>query len=194
MSGPRPASITLSARQRAALQQLGRCQTACVRLARRVGVLLALADDPCLERVATAQGLTRVSVRLWRDRWLKAADRLTAAEAEGASDPDLLVLIEDALDDAPRPGGPATFTPEQVVAIVAVACEPPSKSGRPISHWTHAELADEAIRRGIARSISPRSVGRFLKGSGPATPPQPLLAQRQPARSGGVPPAIDGGL
>jgi len=193
MSGPRPASITLSARQRGALQQLSRCQTASVRLARRVAVLLALADDPCLERVAAGQGLTRVSVRLWRDRWLSAAPRLAAAEVD-ASDADLLGLIEAALDDAPRPGGPATFTAEQLVAIVAVACEPPEESGRPISHWTHAELADEVKKRRIVESISPRSVGRFLKGGGPAAAPQPLLAQRQPARAGGVPPAVGGSL
>ncbi|OLE69722.1 MAG: hypothetical protein AUI36_04550, partial [Cyanobacteria bacterium 13_1_40CM_2_61_4] len=178
----RPASVTLSARQRAALEHLGRCQTASVRLARRVAVLLALADGHCLERVAMGQGLTRASVRLWRDRWLEAAPALAAAEAESASDQDLLGLIESALDDAPRPGGPATFSAEQIVAIVALACEPPEKSGRPISHWTHAELADEVKKRGIARSISPRSVGRFLKGGGPAAAQEPLLAQRQPAR------------
>jgi putative transposase len=194
MSGPRPASVTLSARQRSALEHLRRCQTASARLVRRASVLLALALDPCLERVAIDQGLTRVSVRLWRDRWLHAADRLHAAEAEGASDQDLLALIECALDDAPRPGGPATFTPQQIVAIVAVACEPPEKSDRPISHWTHAELADEVKKRRIVRDISPRSVGRFLKGSGPSAAQEPLLAQRQPARSGGLPPAIDGGL
>jgi Homeodomain-like domain len=180
MSGPRPASVTLSARQRSWLEHLGRCQTASVRLARRVNVLLALADDPCLEKVAQSQGLTRVSVRLWRDRWLDAADGLAAAEADGVCDPNLLDLIEAALDDAPRPGGPAAFSAEQIVAIVAVACEPPSKSGRPISHWTHAELADEVKKRQIVKSISPRSVGRFLKGGGPAASPQPLLAQRQP--------------
>jgi putative transposase len=181
MSGPRPASITLSARQRSLLEHLRRCQTASVRLARRVAVLLALADDPCLERVASDQGLTRVSVRLWRDRWLHASDRLRAAEADDPSDQDLLELIQAALDDAPRPGGPATFTPEQIVAIVAVACEPPEKSGRPISHWTHVELADEVKKRHIAKDISPRSVGRFLKGSGPSAAQKPLLAQRQPA-------------
>jgi putative transposase len=194
MSGPRPASITLSPRQRAALEHLGRCQTASVRLVRRANVLLALAGDPCLEAVAQGQGLTRVSVRLWRDRWLQAADRLAAAEAGGVCGPDLLDMIEAALDDAPRPGGPATFSAEQVVRIVAVACEPPEKSGRPISHWTHAELADEVKKRGIVGSISPRSVGRFLKGGGPSASQEPLLAQRQPARPGGVSPAIGGGL
>jgi putative transposase len=181
MSGPRPASITLSARQRSALEHLCRCQAASVRLVRRAGVLLALADDPCLERVASDRGLTRVSVRLWRDRWLEAADRLRDAEAEvEASDQDLLALIGDALGDAPRPGGPATFTAEQIVQIVAVACEPPEKSGRPISHWTHAELADEVKKRQIVKDISPRSVGRFLKGGRPAASQEPLLAQRQP--------------
>ena len=44
MSGPRPTSITLSARQRASLEQLRRCQTAPVRLARRVGILGAAHD------------------------------------------------------------------------------------------------------------------------------------------------------
>ena len=144
-------------------------------------ILLALADHPCLERVASDQGLTRVSVRLWRDRWLDAKDRLLAVEADGVSDQDLLGLIEDALDDAPRPGGPATFSPEQIVQIVAVACEPPEKSGRPISHWTHAELADEVKKRRIVQDLSPRSVGRFLKGGGPPAAQEPLLAQRQPA-------------
>src|SRR3954468_17561493 len=181
MSGPRPASITLSARQRAALEHLGRCQTASVRLVRRAAVLLALAGDPCLEKVAQGQGLTRVSVRLWRDRWLDAKDRLLAVEADGGSDQGLLELIEDALDDAPRPGGPATFSPEQIVQIVAVACEPPSKSGRPISHWTHRELADEVKKRQIVKNIAPRSVGRFLKTGRVATPSQPLLAQSRPA-------------
>jgi putative transposase len=194
MSGPRPVSITLSARQRSLLEHLRRCQTAEVRLIRRVLVILALAANPCLEAVAKDQRLTRVSVRLWRDRWLDAAAALAAAESDEADDQDLLGLIEAALDDAPRPGGPATFSPEQIVQIVALACEPPEKSGRPISHWTHAELADEVKKRGIAKSISPRSVGRFLKGGGPPAAQEPLLAQRQPARPGGLPPAIDGGL
>jgi putative transposase len=93
----------------------------------------------------------------------------------------LRTLLEQVLDDAPRPGKPATFSPEQIVQIVALACEPPEKSGRPISHWTARELADEAKKRQIVRDISPRSVGRFLKTGRLAAAPQPLLAERQPA-------------
>jgi hypothetical protein len=38
-----------------------------------------------------------------------------------------------------------------------------SWSGRPITHWTNAELAAESIKRGIVPSISPSQVGRYLR-------------------------------
>jgi putative transposase len=180
MSGPPPATISLTARQRCLLGQIQKRQTAPQRLVRRVVVLLALAANPCVQATAADLGLNRISVRLWRDRWLAAADALAQAEQDNVSDPQLLSMIEQALDDAPRPGGPATFSPEQIVQIVAVACEPPDKSGRPISHWTARELADEAKKRKIVKAISPRSVGRFLKTGRLTAAPQPLLAQRQP--------------
>jgi len=88
---------------------------------------------------------------------------LAAAEAKGVNDKQLTQLIISVLQDSERPGTPANFSTEQVVQIVALACESPSESGRPVSHWTPAELADEAVKRGIVEEISPRSVGRFLK-------------------------------
>ena len=181
MSGPPPATIDLSTRQRALLEQIRHRQTASQRLVRRVLILLALAVNPCLQTTARNLGLNRISVRLWRDRWRDAAEALAQAEKDDLPDNQLLGLIAGILDDAPRPGGPATFSPEQIVQIVAVACEPPEKSGRPISHWTHRELADEVKKRQIVRDIAPRSVGRFLKTGRVAAPSQSLLAQRQPA-------------
>jgi homeodomain-containing protein len=181
MSGPPPATIELSTRQRALLEQLRQRQTAPQRLVRRVHILLALAANPCLQITARDLGLNRISVRLWRDRWLDAAEALAQAEKDDLSDQQLLGLIAGILDDAPRPGGPATFSPEQIVQVVAVACEPPEKSGRPISHWTHRELADEVKKRQIVKDIAPRTVGRFLKTGRPAAPSQPLLAQCRPA-------------
>ena len=59
--------------------------------------------------------------------------------------------------------GPEAFTPEQVTQILAVACEPPEKSGRPITHWTAHELADEVVKRGIVTSISTSQVSRYLR-------------------------------
>jgi putative transposase len=180
MPGPSATPVALSARQRDLLQRLRQRHTAPRRLARRVDVLLALDADPPIEAAARLLGLTRRTVRHWRDRWLAAAPALRTAEQDRAPDRRLLSLIEKALDDAPRPGGPATFSPEQVVGIVAVACEPPARSGRPISHWTARELADEVTKRRIVPAISPRTVGRFLKTGRTPTAPQPLLAQRQP--------------
>ncbi len=51
--------------------------------------------------------------------------------------------------------------PEQVCALVAMTCEKPSESERPISQWSQREIADEAMRRGIVPHISQRSVGVF---------------------------------
>jgi putative transposase len=150
-------------------------------LVRRVLIVLALATNSCPQATARDLGLNRISVRLWRDRWLDAAEALAQAEKDNLPDPQLLGLIAEVLDDAPRPGGPATFSPEQIVQIVAVACEPPGKSGRPIGHWTHRERADEVKKRQIVKDIAPRSVGRFLKTGRPAAASQPLLAQCRPA-------------
>src|SRR5712691_9017550 len=93
-------------------------------------------------------GVWPKTVRYWRKRWRRAA--------EGQSVPERLA-------DAPRSGAPATYTPEQICAVIAMTCEKPSESERPISHWSQREIADEAMRRGLVPSISQRSVGRFLK-------------------------------
>src|SRR6476646_3458067 len=45
------------------------------------------------------------------------------------------------------------------------AWESPKLSGRPITRWTHRELRDEVVRRGIVESISVAQVGRYLKQS-----------------------------
>jgi putative transposase len=60
---------------------------------------------------------------------------------------------------------------------MALACEPPEASGRPISQWTPRELADEAIKRGMVETISERHVGRFLTSGRAQTASKPLLAQ-----------------
>jgi hypothetical protein len=102
---------------------------------------------------------------------------MLVAEEEGINDKELAELIEQVLADEPRPGAPSAFEPEQIAQIIAVACEDPPESGRPVTHWTPQELADEVIKRGIVTSIPPRSVGRFLKWGGLRTPSEPLLAE-----------------
>jgi putative transposase len=178
MSKPQAVPLEVSPAQLAGLRRLARRQTADQRLARRASLLLALAADPCVGAAARLLGLNRLTVRHWRDRWLQATPALRQAEQEQAPESALLALIELVLADAPRPGAPATFSPEQIVRLVAVACEPPEESGRPIDHWTARELADEVKKRGIVPDISPRSAGRFLKRGRPAAAQEPVLAQR----------------
>ena len=73
--------------------------------------------------------------------------------------------IRERLQDLPRPGAPDTFTPEQLCQIIALSCEKPEVYDRPITHWTHKELAAEAIKQGIVETISPNHLGRILKNN-----------------------------
>jgi putative transposase len=185
MAGPSATPIDLSERVRAILEQMVRRQKSPQRLVMRARMLLEASINNNNEQVAYELDSNRNTVRYWRQRWLEAAPTLEAAEAKG-DDKALAELIDKTLADEPRSGAPATFTAEQIVQIVAMGCEAPSDSGRPVSHWTSSELADEAIKRGIVESISPRSVGRFLKSGRSQAPSQPLLAQLGPRRPGGL--------
>jgi putative transposase len=118
-------------------------------------------------------------VQTWRQRWLALTPKLAQMEVDGGSDKALTALLSAALTDHPRSGTPATFTAEQIVQIVAVACEDPADSGRPISHWTPREVAEEVRKRGIVATISTRSVGRFLKSGRFTAASGGVLAQRQ---------------
>lgn len=187
MSGPRPPEVSLPARQRAILERLGRRATSAQRLARRVRVILAAAEGLNNDQIARQLGLDRETVLIWRTRWLAAGPALAAAEADDGEEADLTGRIVAVLDDEPRAGAPPTFSAEQICQILALACEPPAASERPVTHWTPAELADEAVKRGIVPSISPRTVGRFLKWGRSQTASEWLLAdQRPPGRPGGV--------
>jgi len=175
MPGPQPPTVVLSDRLRGVLEHLARRQTSSQRLVRRLQIVLAAAAGHANAAIARQHDLDRSTVRTWRTRWLVIAPRLEAAITAGDDDRLLARLAADALDDAPRAGAPPTFTAEQVVRIVAVACEPPPGRDRPVSHWTPRELADEAVTRGIVSTISPRSVGRFLGSGRSPTPSEPVL-------------------
>lgn len=160
--GKKAAKITLTSRQRAVLEPLARARTAAQRLVERCRIVLMSAEGRDNEELAEELGVDRQRVRRWRTRWAKASASLAAAEAEGAAGKDLEKLILAVLADDERTGAPATFTAEQMAAIIALACEPPADSGLPVSHWTPAELARVAIKRKIVESISARHVDRFL--------------------------------
>lgn len=102
----------------------------------------------------------------WRRRWIQITDALVTADSEGASDVELHDRVVGALDDAPRSGTPPTLSAEQVTLLIALACESPADLDLPINRWTPAELAREAVTRGIVASISPRHLDRILKRGG----------------------------
>ena len=154
--------VTVSAQQRSVLERLVRSRTVAQHVGERCRIVLVSAAGATNIEQAEEIGVDRQRVRRWRVRWASAEAALACAEAAGASEADLEAKILGVLSDEHRSGAPPKFRPEQVVAIVALACEPPADSQRPISHWTPPELALEAIKRGIVESISPRQVDRFL--------------------------------
>lgn len=160
MSG-KAAKITLTEKQERVLQQMTRSTTTPLRLVQRASLIL-LAFAGWLNRdIATEIGLARKQVGLWRRRWQQSFNALVAVECE-ENHAAFRRFIEDVLSDAPRSGSTGTFTAEQVTQILATACEVPEQSGRPIDSWTHRELTDEVIYRGIVSSISVSQVGRYL--------------------------------
>lgn len=94
------------------------------------------------------------TVSKWCQRWCDAKDC-----------EDNKQTVEDWLSDEERPGTPPIYTAEQIVAIVALACETPESCGRPIEYWTRRELKDEAQKKEIVTTISERHVGRILEQS-----------------------------
>jgi putative transposase len=158
----RAAKVIITERQQQVLRAMTRASTSTQALAQRAGMILLAFDGLANEPIADRLGCERHAVGVWRRRWAQAFDRLVLVECcEGLT--PLRRAIAELLSDRPRPGCPGKFTAEQVTQVLAVACEPPADSGRPVTHWTPRELADEVSRRGIVPSISPRQVGRFLK-------------------------------
>jgi len=152
MRGPKPLDVQLTVEERRALDALIRRHTTAQQIALRARIIVAAADGQNNSQIARALGLHVETVRQWRTRWLG----LRAASVEE-------LPIEERLTDAPRPGAPARITAEQVCQVVALACEAPEQSGRPISQWSSREIADEIIKRGIIDQISPRHAARLLK-------------------------------
>jgi transposase len=139
--------IILSKDQRENLERIVRKHTSPQVLVTRAKIILLADEGYGIRETVRNLGVSRDMVQRWRKRWIES---------------DCLVNVSQVLADSPRPGAPATYIPEQICAIVAMSCEYPAESSRPISHWTQPGIADEAIKRGIVDNISQRSIGRFL--------------------------------
>jgi transposase len=179
------AKVRLSECQKEILETIVRRSTSEQRLVVRAWMILLGFEGKLNEVIAEELGMCAAQVGQWRRRWADNWDRLIAIEC-GEGLKVLEKAIEELLRDAPRSGSPGKFTAEQVTQILAVACEDPEESGRPVTHWTPSELADEVQKRGIVESISIRQVGRFLKSGRPETASHRLLAKCENRRPGTV--------
>src|SRR5438270_7002194 len=143
------AKVVITERQQAVLRKLSTATTVAKRLGPRATRLLLAFAGVTNADIAGRVGLGRHQIGLWRRRWQRVFHDLVRIECTEDSPAALRHAIADVLGDEPRPGSPGKFTAEQITLLFALACEPPAKSGLPITHWTGAELAAEAGKRGI---------------------------------------------
>ena len=70
--------------------------------------------------------------------------------------------MEGILLDHPRSGQPATFTDEQIIKILEVACHNTEEYGFESSHWSLNQLVEAVVKEGIVDSISVKTISRFF--------------------------------
>lgn len=165
MPGPKAMVIQLSAEASTGLSKLVKAHQTGQQIVLRARIILAAGQGHSNGQIARELAVDVDTVRQWRQRWQMLAPI-----------PLSDLSVAERLADLPRPGAPARITADQRCQIEALACEQPEKSGRPISHWTNREIADELIERKIVETISPRHAGRLLKRRGSQTPSDPVLA------------------
>jgi transposase len=139
--------LRLAEDERANLGALVRSRNAPHKLVERAKILLVYEKLGVVKQVAAEVGVAFNTATCWIRRW---------PQSRG-------VTVEQRLADTPRSGAPAKFSPETICQIVAVSCEKPEECGRPITHWSARELADEVVQRAVVAAISVRCVGRILK-------------------------------
>lgn len=152
MSGPQPVKVTLTAKVRQSLTELSKRYSTPQQRAKRARIVLMASEGKNNAEIARELKIHIDMVRRWRQRWFNL--EVLALE-------DL--TVEERLEDLPRPGAPPRLTADQICQIEQMACEVPSESDRPITHWTGRELADEIKKRGIVEEISSRHAFRLLK-------------------------------
>src|SRR3954454_2578862 len=157
------AKVVITERQHEVLRKMSTATTLAQRLVQRATIILLAFAGMANQDIAARVGRERHQIGMWRRRWQRAFHDLVRIECTEDSPAALRHAIEALLSDEPRPGCPGKFSAEQLTLLFALACEPPEKSGLPITHWTEAELAAEAIQRGIVESISASQVNRLLR-------------------------------
>ncbi len=121
---------------------MARARKAPLRKVQRAWIVLAAADGQSNAQIARDLGLHVDTVRTWRSRFA----------AHGMK----------GLADRPRSGRPPVFAATVVAQVKALACSLPAEHGLPLSRWSAADLAVEAVARGITDTLSGSTVRRWL--------------------------------
>lgn len=144
-----PKELNLSDGDRLELQQLVNRHNTAQQIVLRAKIILLASEHKNHGEIARTLDISLDMARLWRNRWFETSVQELS--------------IFQRLQDSERIGAPVKFSMEQVIELFALACSPPEDYGRPISHWTPREIADEIMKQGIIESISPRHVRRLLE-------------------------------
>ena len=156
------AKISLTDRMHDILTQWTTSRNASATIISRARIVLLAYQKYTNQEIGVRLGLCAKTVGLWRRRWRDSFAALLRMQFEETDAAYRRAIIE-CLSDAPRRGSPGKFTAEQIVGLIGIACEPPEKSGRPVTRWTGNELADEAQKRKLVDSISSSHVNRILR-------------------------------
>ena len=157
------AAVTVSEKQLGMLQELSVSRSEAPMLVQRAQIILQAHSGRGNTAIAASVKMNRIDVGKWRRRWRETQEQLAVVEAREPR--RLRDAIRETLRDAPRAGCGGKFTPVQVTHIQALACEAPSESQRPITHWTHKELRAEILKRRLVARISLSHVGTLLRKS-----------------------------
>jgi transposase len=137
-----PFVVVLADADRAVLEERARTYTAPFAVVVRAKIVLLAAHGVANAMIAARLDVDVDVVSRWRKRFV----------AEGLA----------GLVDRKRCGRPRSFPAQVVTEVKAMACEPPQARSVPLSRWSSAELAAQAVAEGLAVSVSASTVRRWL--------------------------------
>ena len=143
MTRQSPYVISLSAQDETTLRQRARAYTSSHAEVVRAKIVLLAAEGHRNVVIAERLDVHVDVVSRWRRRF-------HAGGLEG-------------LGDRTRSGRPREFAPEVVCEVKAMACEPPAQREVPLSRWSSAELAAQAVAEGLTVAVSTSTVRRWLR-------------------------------
>lgn len=155
----KPAPILISDSVYHILSKISKSRTLPARQVERVKIFILCADGLNNLIISQMVSIGQDSVSKWRTRFLKSFPLLREIEEKNPA--ELEDKITSLLSDYARPGQPPTYTDEQIIRILEIACRAPEEYGYEASHWSLNQLVDVVIKEGIAESISAKTISRF---------------------------------